>query len=692
MHRDRSQEPSTRGLPASLLAGIRAGAVCGLAFGILDGVVAARVGHASLRGLSFLGCLAGAVLQYSLLGVLGLATLALALHPLLSRRPAPERFLALLRVGLSLGIFAELYWWTRPYVFYGHSASSPPRLIAAAILLAVAVLPGSFLAARIVRVPRPVSVVAVVLLVASWLGGGLYLWAQSSAISSRGAINERNRDMPNLVLVVVDALRQDVLGCYGNTRVKTPGMDALAAEGVLFENAFTQAPFTWTSFSSLLTGKYPRRHGLVIMRPGIALRPNITLPWHLKTARGKDGTALQDGDYLTASFHAGTLSAGTGLLRGFDLLLEGTAGHDLVAFDSPWSVFRSNLLLWVFRNKLTQRFDASITGSEARKWLSTVRDRRFMTMVHLYSTHTPYDPPAEFKELYEDPGYSGPLRSFWAHHRVAIEQGRYALTSADVEQIKNLYYAGVTQADRMIGDLVAELERCGLRDNTLVIVTSDHGESLGERDLWEHVHMEQTNLRVPLIMSWPRGLPRGTRVRAMTDEIDVLPTVCDLLGLDLPREEGERGRIDGTSLVPLVRGDAAAVREFSFAENGTHLSIQDPRLKLIVPRDMLESPGWTADRAGPGDQPRLYDLALDPGEEHDIASERPEDADRLAAALRAWNASLPIPLHDTLPSDRNVENQRVLLRALGYTEGEVEDEVHPVSAPERASAGSPREP
>jgi choline-sulfatase len=291
--------------------------------------------------------------------------------------------------------------------------------------------------------------------------------------------------------------------------------------------------------------------------------------------------------------------------------------------------------------------------------------------VHLYSTHTPYDPPAEFKALYEDPGYGGPIRAFWADHRIAIEQGKYVPTSADVDEIRNLYYAGVSQADRMIGDLVDELERGGLREDTLVIVTSDHGESLGEQGLWEHVHMAQTNLRVPLVMSWARGLPRGKRVGAMTDEIDVLPTVCDLLGLELPHDEGERGKIDGTSLLPLVRGEADAVREFSFAENGTHLSIQDARLKLIVPRAMLDEEGWAAGLAGRGDKPRLYDLVLDPAEEHDVAAGRPGDADRLAKALRAWSASLPIPLHDTLPSDRNRENQKLLFRRLGYTDGGV---------------------
>ena len=623
-----------RGVLESLRAGISAGSVCGLAFGLLDGSVAAAIGTNHLGIGALVGCLAAAVFQYSFVWIAILAVVALVLHPLLLRRTLAERYLRLLRIGFALGLFCEVYWWTRSYVFYGHSSISPERLAATAAMFAIAVALGIFVARTIVRLPSTVQLTITMAIATCWTAGGVFLLAQHNAGAERGTLNERNRDVPNVLLVVVDALRQDVIGSYGNERVATPHIDELAKAGVLFENAFVQVPFTWTSFGSILTGKYPRRHGLVKMKAGVSMPPNITLAMHLKSARKKDGQDLEDGDYVTATFHTGTLTAGSGLLGGFDMRFEATAGHELVVLDSPWSVFHADLLISIFRNKISQRFDSGIVATAAKKWLAENSRKRFMTMVHLYSTHTPYDPPAQYKKRYVDPQYAGPIRAFYAERREAIENGKYDPTQADLEQIRNLYYAGVTQADDLIGSLVAELARSGVLDDTLVIVTSDHGESLGEQGLLEHNHMVQTNLRVPLVMRWPHGLPAGRRVAARTDEIDILPTICDLLRIELPNDPSEFGKIDGTSLVPVARAEKESVREFSFAENGTHLAVQDGRSKLIVRRACLGDQAWKDALAGKGEKPRLYDLAADPAENANLVDARPEEAQRLYAALR----------------------------------------------------------
>jgi len=662
------------GLAGTLRAFLGAGAACGLLFGLADGIVAAALSETPLPFLALLGCLAAAVFQYVLLAALALSVLGLLLHPLLARKTDGVRYLVALRVGLAAGLLAEIYWWTRPYVFYGRSSVSPERLGATAAMLAVAALAAWFLAGAIARAPEGWKRGAAVIALLAWVSGGVFLAFQAGAIGSRGERNERNQDLPNVLLVVVDALRQDVLGCYGNPRVKTPAIDALAARGVVFENAFTQAPFTWTSFGSLLTGKYPRRHGLVQMSADVRMAPNVTLPLHLKSARKKDGTPLADGDFVAATFHTGTLTAASGLLQGFDLRFEATAGHGLVVLDRPWSVFRADLLLWIAWEKLAQRFVPSSTAFAARKFLDEHGDRRFFAMVHLYSTHTPYDPPREFREMYCDPAYAGPVKSFWAAHRQILERGEYEATSADVEQIRNLYFAGVSQADHEIGELVAALERRGVLDDTLVVVTADHGESLGEKDkLWEHDHMVQTNLRIPLVLAWPKGLPPGTRVAAQVDEIDVFPTVCDLLGIDLPagaaREGADRERIDGTSLLPVVRGETSIVRLHSFAENGVYLSVQDGRRKLIVRRETLTEPdGWKQACEGRPERPELFDLEGDPQEKFNRFGRERDEAERLFAVLRDWNDKLPIPVHLVQVSQRDRENLRLRLIQMGYTE------------------------
>jgi arylsulfatase A-like enzyme len=612
------------------------------------------------------------VFEYAALGIVAFGLIAIVMNPALGRWSALARLQALLALGLTVAIFVELYWRTRPWVFYGHKVLSPERILAALGFLVVALLVARFLARPLARLVDAAGWKLAGPLAAVALAGGAYVVAQRDVLAGHGVPNERTRDMPNVLLIVVDALRQDTLGCYGHPRVKTPHVDRLAREGVLFENAFTQAPFTWTSFGSMLTGKYPRRHGLVKMAPGTRMVPNVTLASHFEGARRLDGSVLRDPDYLSVSFHTGTLSTGSGLIQGFDLYYEQLAGHGLVVAESAWSVFRSDLLLNVLRAKLEQKAGGDVAGA-AREWLAENGRSRFSAMVHLYSTHTPYDPPQEFRDMYVDPSYAGPVKAFYAQHREAIERGEATPTDADVDQIRNLYYAGVSQADAAIGALIAALEAQGTLDDTLVIVTSDHGESLGEVDfggqkpLWEHNHMVNSNLRIPLVMRYPRGLPADKRVTAIVDEIDVMPTVCDLAGIELPPETDAYSKIEGRSLVPLARGEVERVREFSFAENTWFASIQDARWKMLVPFELIESDDWATRRAANKLGVVLLDLANDPAEQKNVLAAHLDEARRLHAALRAWFATMPAVRIEY--SDRDQEEMQRLLDSLGYTGG-----------------------
>jgi arylsulfatase A-like enzyme len=665
---------SSPGAFTTLRAALNAGLMAGFVHGGLDGVVAGL--GTELHGLkSWLGCLAVSVLVYGAVWVAVLFLFSPLTHGLLRRRDLLGRFRGQLAIALGLALFLELLWWSRPYAFYGVPATDPKRLAFFVVLLVVG-LAGGALAVRAGRsLPQSVKLTATVLVPLCWIGGGGYLATVSSAGDERGSVNDRNRDLPNVVLFVVDALRDDVIGAYGSTEVRTPVIDDLAARGVVFENAMVQAPFTWTSFGSILTGKYPRRHGLVKMAPGVRMLPVVTLPWHLKSAPLVSGGRLEDGDYVGASFMTGTLSHGSGLSRGFDVYFEALVGHELVRLDNPWSLFRSELLLSLIRGKVLQQLDAQRVASVAVEWFREHGRQRFFVMVHFYSTHTPYDPPDEFRAMYCDPEYAGPITSFYAEHRQAIEApgGLDQLTEADRRQIRDLYRAGTTQADSMIGEVLAELERQGVLRNTLVIVTADHGEELGEHDVWEHNWMWQTNLRIPLVMTLPGRIPAASRVSALVETVDIVPTVCGLLGVEGPRppagvqDPDPRDLIDGFDLMALVRGETPSVREFSFAENGLFLSIQDRRWKLIVGRDDLDAEAWNrAQAAAPGGRPRLYDLERDPGELHNLIGDEGAQAERLLGALREWDARMPIPRHEIVRSSRDMEH---LMRGLGYTEG-----------------------
>jgi len=665
--------PRPAGFATTLRAALNAGLMNGLFFGLADGWIA---GSAASPGgfFAWLGCLGLAVLSYGLVWSAVLLALSPGMHLLLRGRDLYGRFRAQLALAVGLGLFLELYWWTRPYFFSGRAASDPRRLLVAVGLLLVG-LGLSWALGRIARrAPAGLRMAATIAVPALWLVGGVYLFSLRSATSARGALNDRNRDLPNVLLIVCDALRADVLGAYGSTRVKTPVLDDLAARGVLFENATVTAPFTWASFGSILTGKYPRRHGLVKMDPSRRMLPNVTLPWHLKSAkRLGDGVALAEGDYFGSTFMTGTLSHGSGLARGFDVYYEALVGHDLVDTASPWSIFRSKLVLSILRDKLVQSLDSSRVISVAREWFRDEAGKRFVSMVHLYSTHTPYDPPQRFREMYCDPAYDGPLRAFFAEHRIAIENKLGKPTPADIAQIANLYYAGVTQADAMIGELLEELRRLGTLDDTLVIVTSDHGESLGEHGVWEHNWPFQTNLAVPWILCWPEHLPAGVRVAAGVQLIDLMPTVLDLMQLAAPPAEGDPSplaRLDGQSLMPLVRGEVQGVRPFSFSENEVFLAVQDtaaagPRYKLVVGANADCTPELI-DPAKAVLPPQLFRLDQDPLERENLIEREPAQALRLLEALCAWDASMPIPQDQVLESDRDQRDRELLHQMLGY--------------------------
>jgi arylsulfatase len=706
------------GYRTTLRAATHAALLAGFTLGIVDAIVITSTSGiwsftwsstwaalcSTMFGLGgWLGCVAAGVAVYILVWTGLMLCASPILHLGFRHTPLGVRARHAFAMAAGMAIFLELYWWTRPYVFYGRPAMAPERLFAVFIMVVASWAMGTLVARAFASRKKAFRFVyemtAWILLV---IGLGFLMFGPTGP-GTRGEVSSRTQEMPNVLLVVVDALRADVIGAYGNERVQTPVMDSLAKNGVIFENAQVQAPYTWTSFGSILTGKYPRRHGLMKMKPGVVMAANVTLAWHLKNALLQSGiqsgteTRLAPDDYATGTFMTGTLSQGSGLMRGFDVYFEALAGHELVDNEHAWSVYRSDLLYSLFKNKITQRFDSGLVVTTARDWLREHEGRRFLSMVHLYSTHTPYDPDKRFRDMYVDPAYDGPVSSFYAEHREAMEawdKGEtdqngnrvgYGVTEADKQQIRDLYYGGVTQADAAIGEVLNELRATGALDNTLVIITSDHGEELGDHGVWEHNWMYETNLRVPLIMSWEKGLEKDVRVDALVESIDIVPTVCDLLGVELPVDTSDvkRGKVDGRSLMPLVRATVAKDAEvtntwsrFSFAENGRFLSIRDTDWKLIVRREGLAREDFLLDSTGgegAGEQPRLFHLAEDPDEHNDLwatpelQEEHGAECDRLLAELTTWATSMPIPISFVVKSARDFEDAAVMA-GLGYTD------------------------
>ncbi len=307
----------------------------------------------------------------------------------------------------------------------------------------------------------------------------------------------------HLILVTIDTLRADRLGCYGADDVLTPHLDAIAREGAMAARATAHVPLTRPSHTSLLTGMLPTRHGV---------RDNIS-PARLPDVPTLASVAKAAGFRTAAFVSTIVLASGGGLERGFDLYSDELGEN---AADVP------------FLNEL-QRPGAE-TVADAIGWLESNRESRLFAWIHLYEPHDPYEPPEPYRTRYAD----------------------------------RLYDGEVAWSDELFGRLDDELGRLGLREDTLLVVTSDHGEGLGEhRETLHGFFIYETTLAVPLLMRGP-GVVAGTRIERLVQTVDLFPTLLDMMGLEAPQE---RADLAGASLAPELRGEPHRNEPVVYAES-----------------------------------------------------------------------------------------------------------------------------
>jgi arylsulfatase A-like enzyme len=311
--------------------------------------------------------------------------------------------------------------------------------------------------------------------------GAILLAMAFLGVATLLALNVRPRGAsgPSILLVTVDTLRADRLGCYGHAAARTPHMDSLAREGALFVDATTPCPITLPAHATLLTGLLPPRHGLRVNSAPEPLPPRAGRPF--VTAAEIFG----DAGFSTAAFVSATpVARRTGLHAGFEV------------YDGPERNEEGSLLL-------TER-DARATVDRAIGFLrARPKNKPFFLWVHLFDPHHPYAPP----------------------------EGRGASTDSP-----EAYDDEIAWADVHLGRLLAELRSEGTLDRTVVAATSDHGEGLGEHGETTHgFFLYRSTLRVPLLVRYPPAVKAGTRVEGPVTLADVLPTVLSLAGRELPR-------------------------------------------------------------------------------------------------------------------------------------------------------------
>lgn len=417
----------------------------------------------------------------------------------------------------------------------------------------------------------------------------------------------------NLILISVDTLRQDRLGAYGYARPTTPALDALAARGVVFEDA--TAPSSWTvpSHVSLLTGLTPRSHG-------VANRVQ-----HMNPAFETIARWLEQHGYDTAAI-VNTILLGPS--RGFQ---NGFGHFELVA-------------------RRPRDFSAPEIHRRALAWLDRPREVPFFLFLHYYDVHSDYAPDDEYRAMFAEP-YDGKATGSTEQLKAA-RLGQLVLTPEDAKHLSNLYDAEIRQLDDELGRFLAELERRGLLEETAILVTSDHGEEFLEHGGVLHgktLHGEL--VRVPLLAAGP-GVPVGRRVAGPVSLVDVFPTAMGLLGVDPP---------------PYVEGIDLASRGWTgppeerpvFFSTDWWLGLPDGEWKRAV-----QSDGWKLHYAHPSGALELYDVAADPGELHDRAAGDPGRVQTLRTLLAPNLAAGDAGGAPTIATPEETEQ----LRALGYLE------------------------
>jgi choline-sulfatase len=364
---------------------------------------------------------------------------------------------------------------------------------------------------------------------------------------------------PSVVMVVVDALRPDHLGCYGYDLPTSPRIDELAAGAVVFDNAIAQAPWTKGSLATVFTSLYSFQHG-VTNWDGVLPDRCVTL-----------GEILRDGGYATiAVINMVGLAGRFGVVQGFDDISVA----------------------------LKHRRGAAATTDQVID-LMKQRAAPYFIVIHYFDVHVPYRPPLEYLDM---------MNAIREHGSAGAEPSASEMPSRPKPADKILKYDScVRYVDGEIGRLIDYLVDAGLRRETILIVTADHGEAFAEHGVYGHgAEAYDEAIRVPLIISYPARYTDPLRIEAQVRHVDLMPTILDLTGL-----EDDEHR-EGTSLAPLMDG---AVRQ-SGARSIFPLDVAfcDCTARTIPGKMALRSLGWKIIVEPVTSLVELYDLKEDPGE------------------------------------------------------------------------------
>jgi len=401
----------------------------------------------------------------------------------------------------------------------------------------------------------------------------------------------------NLLILGVDSLRADHMSCYGYHRNTTPHIDKIAEEGVLFENAFSPYIPTTPGYTTMLSGMDVMSHQLVSLRPKGPIDPDIRLLPEILRKKG----------YVSA-------------LVGFDGKFY--RGFDLYENYPSWTIGEDNYM-----------HKAEALNEKAIPLLDSMADKPFLLFLRHMDPHSPYLPPPPFERMF----YSGDekdrsknsiepvfdFKPFAEYFKSWMPEG-----ITDAEYIIAEYDAALAYMDVCIQRIFTRLEELGLAERTLVVVTSDHGETLMEHECYfDHHGLYEPTVHVPLIYSCPNKLPEGKRVRGFVLQQDLTPTALELLGY---RDAAKELKMDGKSVIPLIDEERPANYSEFYISECTWMRKRGWRTaewKLIeaLEPDFHNKPPI-----------ELYNLTDDPEENHNLSEDEPEVAKVLKKRMISW--------------------------------------------------------
>jgi arylsulfatase A-like enzyme len=412
-----------------------------------------------------------------------------------------------------------------------------------------------------------------------------------------------------MIVINLNAVRADHLGCYGYDRDTSPNIDALAEESVRFEWTFAQAPDPAPSQASIVSGLYPTTHQM--------FDETTRLPSEVITL----AEALSTEDFATAAFvDGGFMSETFGLTQGFGEVDDSAGGG---------------------MSEITPK---------AMSWLEQHADQSFLLMLHAYDAHAPYAPPAEYSEMFLE-GLEPPTEGFEPTPARMKPEGQdgpaEVLLPNDLAYAEALYDAEIRHVDHWIGQLLTKIEQLGLDERATVVVLADHGQEFQEHGDLMHGQIYATVTRVPMMIRLPGGQHAGT-ISDYVETVDLMPTLLDLAGRSVPET------VQGESLLPLALGKGQPPY-VAFSESrhfGGQLAIAMGGYRMVLNLDPESA--------------ELYHLTADPLERENIAKDEPRRLQVLNGRLQSWRDRVESASFDPEKQEEVDEDTLDQLKGLGY--------------------------